>query len=341
MALHIDGDPHQGSYLDVSTHKDMLRDVVRTSAYHDAIRQLVRPGDRVIDFGSGTGVLAIFAARAGAHVEAIERTAMVVHAREIARRSGCPSIRFHHADHRSFEGEARADLIVSEWMGHAVFYESMLEPLIALRDRWLRPGGKMLPARVSIGCALVTDDALYEDFGFLEHSPYGIDFGPVAGLPLRQSHLVALDESQVQATTELGRLDMLTVARSPERLSARLEVSSAVETYGLALWFEAELAPGVTLSTGPCDPPTHWRQVFLPFPQPLEVAPERPLLLEVRPPRDVEGGPVAATGGAAPGAPGADAATWAWRVSDGERAFAVDERESWPSAGGPGAAVRG
>ena len=71
MAVHSDGDPHHGSYLDASTHKDMLRDVVRTSAYHDAIRLLVQPGDRVIDFGSGTGVLAIFAARAGARVEAI------------------------------------------------------------------------------------------------------------------------------------------------------------------------------------------------------------------------------------------------------------------------------
>jgi hypothetical protein len=318
MALHTDGDPHQGSYLDVSTHKDMLRDVVRTSAYHDAIRRVVQPGDRVIDFGSGTGVLAIFAARAGARVEAIERTAMVEHAREIAQRSGCPSIRFHHTDHLGFAGEAPADVIVSEWMGHALFYESMLEPLIALRERWLRPGGKMVPARVSIGCALVTDEVLHEELGFLEHSPYGIDFGPIAGLPLRQSHLVTLDESQIAAVCELGRLDMLSVDRSPERLSVAVEVTSAVEAYGLALWFEAELAPGVTLGTGPCDPPTHWRQVFLPFPQPLAVAPASRLLVEVRPPRDVEG----------------DAATWAWRVTDGQNVISVDEKESWASCSG-------
>jgi SAM-dependent methyltransferase len=317
MAVHSDGDPHHGSYLDASTHKDMLRDVVRTSAYHDAIRLLVQPGDRVIDFGSGTGVLAIFAARAGARVEAIERTAMVEHAREIARRSGCPSIRFFHGDHRSFESDARADLIVSEWMGHAVFYESMLEPLIALRDRWLRPGGKMLPARISIACALVTDEALFEDYGFLTCSPYGIDFGPIGDLPLRQSHLVALDEDQVAGTCELARLDMSSVARSPERLAARLDVSDAAHAYGLALWFEAELAPGVSFGTGPCDPPTHWRQVFLPFPQPLAVVPGRPLELEVTPPRDVEG----------------DAASWAWRVTDGERCIAVDEKDTWARSG--------
>ena len=317
MALYTDGDPHHGSYLDVSTHKDMLRDVVRTTAYQDAIRRQVQPGQRVIDFGSGTGVLAIFAARAGAQVDAIERTHMVVHAREIARRSGCPSIRFHHADHLSFESDARADLIVSEWMGHAVFYESMLEPLIALRERWLRPGGAMLPSHVSISAALVTDEALYEDYAFLEHGPYGIDFGTIGSLPLRQSQLVALDESQIVASTELARLDMLTVARSPERLSGRLELAQAVEAYGLALWFEAELAPGVTLGTGPCDPPTHWRQVFLPFPQPLALVAGQALQIEVRPPANVEG----------------DAASWAWSVHDGEREIAVDERETWAISG--------
>src|SRR5262245_28545180 len=107
MATFSDGDPHQGSYLDVCTHRDMLRDVVRTSAYAEAIRAVVTPGSRVIDFGSGTGVLAIFAARAGARVDAIERTAMVVHAREIARLSGCPGIQFHHTDHAGFAGDAR------------------------------------------------------------------------------------------------------------------------------------------------------------------------------------------------------------------------------------------
>ena len=175
----------------------------------------------------------------------------------------------------------------------------------------------MVPARVSIACALVTDEALYEDVGFLEHSPYGIDFGPIAGLPLRQSHLVALDESQITGACELGRLDMLSIERSPELLSARVEVAGAATAYGVALWFEAELAPGVTLATGPCDPPTHWRQVFLPFPQPLAVVPGRPLELEVTPPRDVEG----------------DAASWAWRVTDGERCIAVDEKDTWARSG--------
>jgi SAM-dependent methyltransferase len=319
MAQHPDGEPRHDSYLDVNTHKDMLRDVVRTSAYAEAIRGLVKPGQRVIDFGSGTGVLAIFAARAGAEVDAIERTAMVVHAREIARLSGCPGIRFHHADHESFRGDGRADAIVSEWMGHAVFYESMLEPLISLRRRWLVPGGVMLPARIDLACALVTDEDLYEDGSFLERRPYGIDFGPIASLPLRQTRLVTLDEHQIAGPVcALASLDMRSIEQTPAQLAGTLVPNSDAPAFGLLLWFEAELVPGVSLGTGPKHPPTHWRQVFLPFPQPLETLAGRPLTIAISPPRDVEG---------------ADS-TWAWRVSDGSQTIEVDERDSFRRSDG-------
>jgi protein arginine N-methyltransferase 1 len=318
MTTDSDGEPHHGSYLDVCTHRDMLRDVVRTSSYADAIRQVVRAGQRVIDFGTGTGVLAIFAARAGGRVEAIERTAMVKHAREIARLSGCPGITFHHTDHAWFSIDGQVDVIVSEWMGHALFSESMLEPLIALRNRWLAPGGVMLPARVGIACALVTDEEFYEEGSFLEHQPYGIDFTPIADLPLRQSRLVTLAEDQLATPScELGWFDMLAIEATPERLTGQLVPNDDVTAYGLLVWFDVELTPGVAFGTGPHHPPTHWRQVLLPFPEPLSVSASRPLQITISPPRDVEG----------------NDSTWAWRVSDGENEQRVDERDTLARCG--------
>jgi type I protein arginine methyltransferase len=315
MATHIDADPHHGSYLDVSTHKDMLRDVVRTSAYSEAIRALVQPGSRVIDFGSGTGVLAIFAARCNARrVDAIERTPMVEQAREIAKLSGCPEIVFHRADHQSFRTDGPVDVIVSEWMGHFLFSESMLEPLIALRDRWLKPGGIMLPGRVAMSAALVTDEELYEDGSFLERRPYGIDFGPIADLPLRQSRLVTLDEHQVVPQhCDLGSLDMHSVARTPERLTGTLSVDREATSFGLVAWFDAFLSAHVCFGTGPHQPPTHWRQLYFPFPEPFEVSPGKPLTISITPPPQVEN----------------TDPTWAWSISDGDHTLQVDERASF------------
>lgn len=54
------------SYDDVHWHRLMLQDEVRTGAFRRAIQSVVEPRHRVLDFGCGTGVLAFFAARAGA-----------------------------------------------------------------------------------------------------------------------------------------------------------------------------------------------------------------------------------------------------------------------------------
>ena len=51
----------------------------------------------------------------------------------------------------SLPGDDQAvDIIVSEWMGYALLFETMLDSVFAARDRWLRPGGSMMPDRASI-----------------------------------------------------------------------------------------------------------------------------------------------------------------------------------------------
>ena len=64
-------------FTDLFTHERMLSDRVRVDTYHAAIFKHVKPGDVVVDLGTGTGVLAFFAANAGAReVHAIEHGPM-------------------------------------------------------------------------------------------------------------------------------------------------------------------------------------------------------------------------------------------------------------------------
>jgi predicted nicotinamide N-methyase len=308
-------DPHRGSYRDVVTHKLMLQDVVRTAGYLEGLRHAVKPGARVIDFGAGTGVLSIFAQRFGAGtVDAIERTSIVEQAKEIAKLSGCPEIRFHHTDHESFVTDGPADLIVSEWMGHFLFFESMLEPLIQIRNRWLKPDGIMLPARFTMTCALVVDEGMYEDAAFLQFKPYGIDFGPIADLPLRQSCLADIEEHQLaEPYIDLGSIDMKTIERTPAQLVGNTHVTRETTVFGLTAWFDAHLAGDIEFGTGPHQPQTHWRQIYFPLPEPFECSPERELTVTIRPPASVE----------------TVDPTWAWSISDSEQTVTVDERESF------------
>jgi hypothetical protein len=39
----------------------------------------------------------------------------------------------------------KVDVIVSEWMGYCLLYESMLDSVLYARDKFLRPGGAILP----------------------------------------------------------------------------------------------------------------------------------------------------------------------------------------------------
>ena len=53
-------------------------------------------------------------------------------------------------------------MIVSEWLGGFGIDEGMLVPVIAARDRWLKPGGVMIPRSVTAWAALVHDRYLGE-----------------------------------------------------------------------------------------------------------------------------------------------------------------------------------
>src|SRR4051812_45206479 len=103
----------------------MLKDSVRTGTYQKAITRnphLFR-GKTVLDVGSGTGILSIFAARAGARlVIGVDFSAITEQAREIVRANGFEDRvkivrgRIEDVDLRGLFGIDKVDIIISEWM---------------------------------------------------------------------------------------------------------------------------------------------------------------------------------------------------------------------------------
>ena len=47
-------------------------------------------------------------------------------------------------------GVSEVDVIISEWMGYCLFYESMLPSVLNARDKYLAKGGVMLPDRTPL-----------------------------------------------------------------------------------------------------------------------------------------------------------------------------------------------
>ena len=303
------------SYGDVAMHKVMLQDVVRTDAYEKSISEVVRPEHSVLDFGCGTGILAMFAARAGARkVIAVDRSPFIKTAKEIARQNGFDNIDFYHDDHQSLQLEEKVDVIVSEWMGHCLFYEAMLEPLLAVRDRYLANQGVMIPAQVSLHAGLVCDQDLFDDLAFLRQRPYDIDFSPISHVPFQQTDLVTLDpESILKNTAYLGSLNMHSVSKSdtPRVFSGTIRPNKKARIFALCGWFSAELSPGVTLGTGPNDMPTHWDQVLFPLPEPFTVDRSLELTITISALTEQVG----------------KEQRWYWSITDGERTVSVGEQQ--------------
>ena len=139
--------------------KDMLEDHKRTSAYFNAClkNQAVFEGKVVLDVGTGSGILAIFAAKAGARkVYAVEATDMAKFAKRLIASQGYSDrIEVIQGVIESVEIPEKVDIIISEWMGYFLLRESMLDSVIVARDRFLKPGGALYPSHARMYMAPV------------------------------------------------------------------------------------------------------------------------------------------------------------------------------------------
>ncbi len=275
------------SYDDLDVHVMMLRDEPRTEAYRRALSLEVRPDDVVLDFGCGTGILSFFAARAGAkRVYAVDRSRMIQVAEKTAKLNGLDNITFIRADGDDLVLPEKADVIVSEWMGGFLFEESMFDTLVDVRDRWLAPGGRMLPSRATTHVALLRDSTFWDELGYFHRKPYDVDFSVVADWPYHTAfRRTFLPRELYPFHVATGEIDMYTCPRTPPVLRGRARPSVGGPAYGIVGWFDTDVGKTVSLPTGPNALTTHWEQMYFPFPEPFEISTESELELFVRPQR--------------------------------------------------------
>ncbi|KAL5571483.1 hypothetical protein UlMin_021080 [Ulmus minor] len=137
--------------------KEMLSDRVRMDAYFSSIFENKHhfKGKAVLDVGTGSGILAIWSAQAGARkVYAVEATKMAEHARALVKANNLEDlVEVIEGSIEDVTLPEKVDVIISEWMGYFLLRESMFDSVICARDRWLKPTGVMYPSHARMWVA--------------------------------------------------------------------------------------------------------------------------------------------------------------------------------------------
>ncbi|XP_059203444.1 protein arginine N-methyltransferase 3 [Centropristis striata] len=271
------------SYGHYSIHEEMLKDKVRTESYRDFMYRNpeVFKDKVVLDVGCGTGILAMFAARAGAKkVIAVDQSGIIYQAMDI--------VRFNQLEDKITLIKGRieditlpvekVDIIISEWMGYFLLFESMLDSVLYARDLYLADGGTVYPDLCNISLAAVGDSQKHQDHIEFWDDVYGFNMACMKRVvvPEAMVEMVKAD-TLISEPTVIQTIDCNTVCLSELEFASDfcLKITNTTECTAIVGYFDIFFDKGcgnkVMFSTGPQVTKTHWKQTVFLLERPFSV----------------------------------------------------------------------
>jgi type I protein arginine methyltransferase len=285
------GNESIGGFDFPSLHVKMLNDRERTGAYIAAIRETVRPGDIAVDLGTGTGILAIAAAQAGAaHVYAIESGEIMA---DIARKNVFQNglqekVTVIQGWSTKIELPHKADVLISEIIGNEPLGEHVIRYTTDAFHRWMKPDARLIPSNLRVFALPVEAPAdIFETLCFTENLVaewqkwYGINFnGCLAGKypPLLRNFIkpdIAQKLRPLALPINLTSFDLKYLnSWRPDFFSLHIQNKGRLD--GILVFFELQLGNQTSFNSAPHSITSRtfsWKYPLYIFPSPREVNP--------------------------------------------------------------------
>ncbi|MEU3096243.1 50S ribosomal protein L11 methyltransferase [Streptomyces sp. NPDC006967] len=257
-------------------HFAMLNDTDRNEALVAALERGIPAGATVLDIGSGSGLLAMAAARAGASrvftcemnplLAEVARNVVDAHGlSDVITVIGKPSTELD--PQRDLGGPV--DVLVSEIVDCGLIGEGLLPTVRHAREHLLALDGIMLPSAARLYGRLVNSEAVLR----LNQATTvgGFDVSLMNTLATRGHFPVRLDTWPHRFLSEAAPVLEFDLARDdlePGERTLEFPATADGEAQALVVWFELDMGNGIVLSNTPDAPRSHWMPGWVPLEKP-------------------------------------------------------------------------
>ncbi len=234
-------------------HYNLLSDP-RMDSWRRAIEQTVKPGDKVLDLGCGTGILSMIAARAGGEVTGVEIDPHLTdYARHFIRKNRLDNrINIINGDACQRDVCSGADVIICEMLDTGLIKERQVQAMNSILGGTMAPGCRIIPCRVNNFAMLCRTD--YDFCGFTLPLPF-FETGEVRRT--REN----LSEAVIYQSLDLSR-------KNPEQVKVGMKIQANRPgiVNSIKIYSVTQLCPGILCG------PSNWFNPPLVLPaEPIEV----------------------------------------------------------------------
>ncbi len=257
----------------IDYHRRMLADDVRHKALYEALKRVIVPGQTTVaDIGSGTGILAFFCEKLGAKECTLYESGDIARvSKQLIAENNLKHCHVVQKFSTQVKNPPNVDLVVCETLGNYALEEHILE-ILQDAKRFLKHGGTMMPSALRQFVVPVTTDRFHKEINDVwGNVGFDLQFEAAKKIALQNLYVRTVKPedllSQKDAVKQWDSIDFAGKESSVRKGEATWMLEADASLSGFCIFWEADLTRGITLSTSPHSPATHWEQIYVPISQ--------------------------------------------------------------------------